>query len=327
LGQFFQKFAAKIMPGSSRSVVLAVSAFGKHPGWDDHMEDVGHQAMEMLAFKRRFYVEGIGGNIDSGAWAHLPEPQRLPEFNHRLILSQDDYYILAQVVASRDGKGRSLYPLIVAVQARGLALTDLGRLISPVLENLRDTLAHATTAAVVQAAVHRSQIALDQMVPTLAPSSPKADRLVTGSQIARMFSDQNAPADAIARIFYSVQKAVQNCGRDGNIGRTETLRLPLDGQQPWFSARIWIAMLRSILNGPCPILAAEYRNPNGPMLTDLIIGPAGPGQLFCLRAGAARIPLVTDIPYDLTADFRNRVAGYVAQCRTIGDSPAPAFPV
>ena len=62
MGQFFQKFAARIISGPARPPMLAISIFGKHPGWDDHMEDVGHQFPEMLAFKRMLYVEGIGGS-------------------------------------------------------------------------------------------------------------------------------------------------------------------------------------------------------------------------------------------------------------------------
>ena len=316
-----------MMPGAARAPLLAVSVFGKHPGWDDHMEDVGHQFPEMLTFKQLTYVRGIGGNIDSGAWAQLPDSQRLKEFNHLLIFSAEDYYILAAVSASRDGKGRSLYPLVTAVQARGYSLADLVEFVGPMILKLRDTVSAAATSAAVRSAVQASQHSLDQLTSTLPLADGKADRFLAGTQMARVLAaDQSAP-DAAGRIIYSLRKAVESCGRQGANGRTETLRLPMDGFAPWFSAKIWIASLRGVLGGNCPLMAFEYRPPTGPLLTDLIIGPAGPGQLFCLRAGSERIPLATEIPFELEAAFQQRVSDYIAKCRSLADASAPPLPI
>jgi len=45
-----------------------VAAFGKHPAWDDHIDDIGLDMDTLIAAKRILYVQGIGGNIDSGSW-------------------------------------------------------------------------------------------------------------------------------------------------------------------------------------------------------------------------------------------------------------------
>lgn len=314
------------MPGAARPPLLAVSVFGKHPGWDDHMDDVGHQYPEMLTFKHVTYVQGIGGNIDSGAWAHLPDSQRLTEFNHLIIYSAEDYYILASVSASRDGKGRSLYPLVTAVQARGYSLADLVDSVGPVILKLRDTVSAAATAAAVRSAVQAAQLRLDQLTGTLPLADGKADRFFTGTQMVRALAADQSAIDAPGRIIYSLQKAVQSYGRQGSNGRTETLRLPMAGFVPWGSARMWIASLRVVLGTTCPLMAIEYRPPTGPLLTDLIIGPAGPGQLFCLRAGRERIPLATEIPFELDGAFKQRVSDYIATCRSLADASAPPLP-
>lgn len=327
LGQFFQKFAAKMMPAAARPPLLAVTAFGKHPGWDDHMDDAGHQFPEMLTFKHLFYVRGIGGNIDSGAWAHLPESRRLNEFNHLLIYSAEDYYILAAVSASRDGKGRSLYPLVTAVQARRYSLSDLVESVGPVVLKLRDTVRAATAVAAVRTAVQAAQLKLDQLTGTLPLADGKPDQFLTGTKMVRALAADNPATNGAGRIIYSLQKAVENCGRQGATGRTETLRLPMDGVVPWDCARIWIASLRSVLGANCPLMAIEYRPPTGPLLADLIIGPAGPGHLFCLRAGSERIPLATEIPYELDGAFQQRVSDYIAKCRSAPDASAPPLPI
>lgn len=327
MGQFFQKFAARIISGPARPPMLAISIFGKHPGWDDHMEDVGHQFPEMLAFKRMIYVEGIGGNIDSGSWAHLPDAQRLAEFNHLLIYSFEDYYILAAIAASRDGKGRSLYPLITAVEARGYSLADITEHVGPLILKLRDNVISTASATAVQSAVQAAQKSLDQLTGTLQPHAVKADRLVTGSQMLQVLAAENAAPDVTGRIIYSLQKAAQSWRRDGTNGRTETVRLPMYGNAPWLTARIWIASLRGVIGFGCPLMAFEYRNPTAPGLTDLIIGPAAPGQLFSLRAGTARIPLATDIPFETDAGFREHVTKYLTECRRLGQTAAPPLPI
>ena len=59
-----------------------LGAFGKHPGWDDHIDDIGLETESLLLAKQILYVEGIGGQIDSGEWERLEEAQRLREFKH-----------------------------------------------------------------------------------------------------------------------------------------------------------------------------------------------------------------------------------------------------
>jgi hypothetical protein len=327
LGQFFQKFAARIIPGPARPPMLAASVFGKHPGWDDHMEDVGYQFPEMLNFKRMVYVEGIGGNIDSGSWAHLPDSQRLPQFNHLLIYSLEDSYILASAAASRDGKGRSLYPLITAVQARGYSLADLAEHVGPLILKLRDNVTSCATAADVRSAVNETQMSLDRLTGTLPPQPVKADRLITGSQLSQVLAADGGACDSTYRIIYSLQKIVQSCGHDGANGRTEMLRVPIFGNAAWISARIWLATLRGVFATTYPLMAIECRNAADAAFTDLIIGPAGPGQLFCLRAGTERIPLATEIPFNTDAEFQERVKQYVTECRRLNHSPAPPLPI
>ncbi len=328
LGDFFQKLAARIRPAGTAPTGAALCLFGKHPGWDDHMEDIGPQSREMLDFKRMLYVEGVGGNIDAGNWAHLPTGERLAEFNHLLIFSRDDYYILATLSASADGKGRNLYPLVAAVQARGVSLADLGRHIGPLLLEMRSEIQKTASAAGAQSLVRNMQERLGAIGAGLAPGAPRLDRMVTGHQAARLFS---ADASAAApRVLYAVQRAVEAVGHDPATARTETVRVPLESQQPWFAARIWCALIRSMLGSAGSVMVAEYRPPDGATgstlgFVDLIIGNPGQTALFCLRAGLNRIPLASDIPYSLDAPFVKRVADYLTACRSAGDGSAPAF--
>ncbi len=70
---------------------VALAAFGKHPGWDDHIEptpsgitpaDLGLETESLNLAKTVLYINGIGGQIDSGAWEKLDSAQHLPAWTN-----------------------------------------------------------------------------------------------------------------------------------------------------------------------------------------------------------------------------------------------------
>ena len=42
---------------------VRVAAFGKHPAWNDHVEDIGLESEPLVDLRRNLYVEGIGGGV------------------------------------------------------------------------------------------------------------------------------------------------------------------------------------------------------------------------------------------------------------------------
>ena len=84
--------------------------FGKHPGWDDHIEDLPLPTMSMALAKQVLYVQGIGSQISSGAWTRLPENARLPDFNHAFLWVRGRQFLAGRMWASRDGKRRAHFP-------------------------------------------------------------------------------------------------------------------------------------------------------------------------------------------------------------------------
>ncbi|UCC98187.1 MAG: hypothetical protein JSW66_20365, partial [Phycisphaerales bacterium] len=81
--RFFGRFrAAKHNRHSER---IFVGAFGKHPGWDDHIDDIGLETDVLIAAKRKLYVQGIGGNVDSGSWERLTSDQVIEPFNREIF--------------------------------------------------------------------------------------------------------------------------------------------------------------------------------------------------------------------------------------------------
>lgn len=88
-----------------------LAAFGKHPGWDDHMEDLGLATESLATLKRLLYLEGIARNISAGVWKL--EPGASPAFDHVFRWQRGEQYLLGRIFASRDRKGRTFFPLVV----------------------------------------------------------------------------------------------------------------------------------------------------------------------------------------------------------------------
>ena len=62
MSDFFKKFLLEDpRPFSSDGRYVALAAFGKHPGWDDHVEDLGLETQSLNLAKTVLYVDGIGG--------------------------------------------------------------------------------------------------------------------------------------------------------------------------------------------------------------------------------------------------------------------------
>ena len=139
MSDFFKKFLLedpRKLSAAGRYVGLA--AFGKHPGWDDHVEDLGLETQSLILAKTILYVNGIGGQIDSGAWEKLDATQQVPAFNHIFVWQRSGQFLLGRLWSSSDGKGRTRYPMVVCAHFAGVTLGWALKQGLPVLADLAE---------------------------------------------------------------------------------------------------------------------------------------------------------------------------------------------
>src|SRR5438105_10669471 len=99
---FGAKGAAK---GNGRGEVF-LAAFGKHPGWNDFMDDLGLDTPRLIE-TRRLLLGAIDANAEG--WERLEESRRLANFRHALVWQPgggDSDIVVARFWSSSDGKGR-----------------------------------------------------------------------------------------------------------------------------------------------------------------------------------------------------------------------------
>jgi hypothetical protein len=110
--RFFKVFLRDRLHGR-----MHVAGFGKHPAWDDHIDDIGLATETLVMAKQFIYSEGIASQLASGAWDQIERSRHAIEFDHRFVWGRDEHSILGAIWASTDGKGRDRFPMVICMQA------------------------------------------------------------------------------------------------------------------------------------------------------------------------------------------------------------------
>ena len=155
--------------GEAQEVYLA--AFGKHPGWEDHLPGIGMETDLLARIKQTFYVGGIGGQVDAGAWEKLEAAKRLDGFDHIFLFSFGRQIVLGTLWSSTDRLGRAKYPMVLCAQFVGFSAAEVWRLGRAVLEPLRERCRGFKTADEVKQACGSSLADLRGAI-RLAAASP-----------------------------------------------------------------------------------------------------------------------------------------------------------
>src|SRR6201998_2285274 len=83
---------------------IQLAGFGKHPAWDDHIDDLGLTTETLVITRRILYSEGIASQLASGAWPQLEETGQAIEFDHRFVWSREAQSVIGGIWACAPGK-------------------------------------------------------------------------------------------------------------------------------------------------------------------------------------------------------------------------------
>ncbi len=291
-------------PGSAH-----LGAFGKHPGWNDHLDDIGLDTEPLIAAKQYLYVQGIGGVIDAGQWEALPNGDALPEFRHTFTWTDDREILVGKMWASSDGKGRTKYPMVVCAHFSNRAAAGIPDAV-PLLEQLAETCRATGSPDAVRNSVAQSRNAAALL--TEAPEPALGGR----AEFLRALSIEPASENA-ARIAYAVENDFASAASNGagkvriNLrlgqfkGAASAIRLPADPARPLISQRFWREFIGERIPSGAPTLCIA---PASSPWLDIIVGLPTSRQLFCLRAGEKALPPAHHIPFTLSEPARTAAA-------------------
>jgi hypothetical protein len=306
------------VPTESR---VTLAAFGKHPGWDDHIPGIGVETEALAEVKQALYVRGIGTQIDSGAWERLEPEKRLEGYDHTFLWLWPSHTILGQLWSSRDGKGRAKYPMVMCIDAEGVSPGLMLTSLLPGLERLREACRATGSASQV---IHDCRAAQEQLRLLLsqrqisggeAPSIEARRRFLARAELG---PDRCGLLRALHEL--STAPALGSTGKSSsNRLRSLHVRLPLAADSRDEALMLWSIFLKGVIPQGTPLLLIARSN--APWF-DIVIGPPVPDDFFCLQASPKALPLATEIPYQLAPDLGKKLQELEALF--LGEEASPA---
>jgi hypothetical protein len=288
-----------------------VAAFGKHPGWDDHIDDIGLDTDVLVAVKRILYIQGIGSNIDSGSWDKLEENQRIDKFGHVFVWYLNENVVVGRLWSSRDGKGRASYPMVVCVQCSQVPLLWALENILPGLERIEQACTKTTSAddvrRIIEDARNRFRQLSQQCEPLPKTLMEYSNVLTRLSKLAEMGPNRQGLYRILYYIDREVVQAAPGTGKDREL-RPALVRVPNSSPGAHENVLLWIDFLLAKFGPNTPILAIiPLLNP----WIDIVIGEPTDMHLFCLRASISVVPLTSSIPYSIDSEFVAQIDQFI----------------
>ncbi len=313
-----------------------VAAFGKHPGWNDHIDDQGLETDRLAAVRRQLYIEGVGGNVDAGTWDALEPDHRTEGFDHEFVWRVPEGVVAGRLWSSADGKGRSHYPMVVCAQCSSLPFAFIADRVMPRLAQLEAECRAARTAASVTALVDAARAELRAAVAKAEPVS--RERLSPPGAAARLLDAGGASPNAgargpgaldetgLARILYQLERdfsaflrpsGVEGASRSRTVDvSARSMRVPRVSARVSEDLALYLRLFFQRVDPLTPLLLlAPPRDASGVGYIDVIAGEPNAAQLACLRQTPRRLPLASDVPYTIEPAFADRVRALVVEAR------------
>jgi hypothetical protein len=277
---------------------VKLAGFGKHPAWDDHIDDLGLTTETLVITRRILYSEGIAAQLSSGAWNRLEETGHAMEFDHRFVWSREAQSVIGGIWASSDGKGRAHFPMIVCLQIGVNGWRAIDRFLELVEE----------LGALCQKTKDQQKFR-DLFTETQLRVSSYAFSNLDSKIGSHDLSGQRE--EAVLNGMIALSQGIRNHRkRDVRQGvRSVHFRLPAISPQPKKSLEFWAGYLENQLDLrlPCLTIASAGLGP-----VDIITGEPEANDFFCLRAAEARLPMTSASTVDKhLADVRLEAKVYL----------------
>jgi hypothetical protein len=315
MSDFLKKFLLEDLRRSGQGGrYVALAAFGKHPGWDDHVEDLGLETESLNLAKTTFYVNGIGGQIDTGAWEKLDEIQRVPDFKHVFVWQRSGQILVGRLWSSSDGKGRKRYPMVVCAHFIGVTLGWSLRHALPALAELEEGCLMTRSAEEVRDLLNRKRAALREAL--LSADGQGEPASVPFETLQRNLPPAgDAKLEGFLRVLYEVQSQLGAFGvgafnprANPTTIRPQQIRVPVTVDSPEEALLFWTRLFLTQVDASVPLLLIL---PLEAGWVDVTIGEPESGEFFCLRASPKVVPLASEVPYNLDDAFRVRASAFL----------------
>lgn len=307
-----------------KSGAASLAVFGKHPAWNDHMDDLGLETEVLVRAKQQLYLRGIGGVVDRGDWESLEPARRIEGFAHAFLWRWLDGVVIGRMWSSADGLGRSAYPMVACAEA---PTAPFAFLTDEVLPRLRE-LEAACKAARSRAEVERAVAAARRDVRGLAAGVPavSAEPRAGPGVLAELADHPAMGTDHIGvpRVLYEIAERLgeyrvgtrreeTRFWRTAGEASAHHMRVPRLTSSISRDWDVWLRLLSRELDRRTPIFMASADDADW---TDLVVGVTpSASEMLCLRTTPEDTPPVTEVPYEIEPTFCDRVEEEIKAAR------------
>ena len=280
---------------------FAVTAFGKHPGWADHIDDIPIQTAELKLARELLYAHGIRRVIDRGGWVELADERRLSGFDHWFLWYLEGAVIVGRMVRSTDASGRSAYPFVVCAQVPASFASWIVDQGGPILERLGTRCQACTESEEVTRAVgeaHEELLSMSEGAEQLPRETTRTADSIQG---------ENPGSEGVYRILYQIEREMRAYGAAGGGTISEKLdpsprHIRLPGRGGWALEDLahWAGFMREHLAPGASILAIC---PVEASWCDVIVGELDDGSLVPMMMNESGMRPASETAYELEDDF------------------------
>jgi len=295
------------MPDAPR---LYLSGFGKHPGWNDHMDEIGLITDSLIKAKAIIY-DGIAHQVESAAWSKQGPDKIAPSFDHVIHWRRFSESLTGLMWSSSDGKGRSLYPMITLAHCVGQPFAWQAEEVLPALTEVGTKCRAATTSYEVVTILNTAQESLRGRLaqnPATAATGP-------GLGVKEWSAYFTREQELMRRLLHHVKVNLAPFApgsyawcdvKKTTPAQSRTLRLPVvPGASPAESVNAWLSFLGTQIDPAVPLLALL---PAGRTWIDVIIGEPKETDFVVLRTLPTATVIETCIPYQLAPEISSNEA-------------------
>ena len=184
----------------------------------------------------------------------------------------------------------------------------------PMLEKIESQCVAATTASTVRSIMDRSREELRNQINGRGGGAEGAESLPNPLATLATRPEMGVELRGLLAILYQVERELAPFRPNSRSDRSmqiapRHLRVPACAENAQEAMLLWLRFMLTQLDQNTPLCVIC---PLDEQFVDLIVGEPTPTQLFCVRASTRKIPLTSEIPYNLDAEFINRSRGMIA---------------
>lgn len=291
-------------PSDEVSEGLKFMVFGKHQAWADHIDDIGIFSKSLFSFKKWLYIDGIRSAIESGNWRN--EPLALDEWNHRIVMKGETGWIFALCMQSPDAKGRSDYPLVVALHIIADVFPENVSPLWDVLAEFKEALPRCHNQDALRDASRSCYEASVEVITDVNPLDQDGSNLSIRNQFLKQ-TQYGDSGEGITRIFYRLYMDLKLFLVDKNVNVTRFFRIPtssaFDSQVLYYFELLYSQLSKKHMLGWVESLDGGF--------ADLFVGLADAQQVVNMKYPRSLAPALSEVTFNWSDSERSQIESFL----------------